>query len=65
MTMNKNRSDQKNIVRSQIYQKITHKDYQKLRKKLKTEKNQGVAHKSTIIERLEGDKKRRPHNRSL
>ena len=57
MTMNKNRSYQKREARSQIYQKTTHREYQKLCEKPKTEKNHGVARKSTIIERLQGNKK--------
>ena len=35
MAMNKNRSDQKREVRSQIYQKTTHREHQKLVKNSK------------------------------
>ena len=58
LTMNKNKSVQKKGVRSQIYQKTTHKEHQKLREKFKTGKNHGVARKFTIIERLQGEKEK-------
>ena len=65
MTMSKNRADQKKEIRSQIYQKITHRKHQKLRKKPKIRKNYRVAHKSTVIERLQEIKKKTSHNHSL
>ena len=55
MAINKSRSNQKKRVRSQIYQKTTKREHQKLREKSKTEKNHGIAHKYTIIKRLKGD----------
>ena len=55
MTMKKNISDQKKRARSQIYQKTTYREHQKLCEKFKTGKDHGVANRSTIIERLKGD----------
>ena len=54
MVMSKNRSDQKKRIRSQIYQK-EHTENTRNSWKPKTGKNHGVARKSTIVEKLQGD----------
>jgi len=55
MVLNNNRSDQKK-GKDRRSIKRQHTKHQKLRKKPKTGKNHGVARKSTIIKRLQGDK---------
>ena len=56
MAMNKNILDQKKRTWSYIYQKIAHREHQKLREKFKIGENHRVARKSIIIERLHGDR---------
>jgi len=57
MEMNKNRLDQKK-EQDHMSVKRQHTVYQKLRGKSKREKTDGVARKSIIIERLQGDKEK-------